>query len=99
MAKVTIVDVFAEVRLVRQAQESAAALQKELKEALESHTHQDQVRFDQLQAAQVKTETALALLQQSGGRMNNFFSNAWKIATGVLIAWLSSRFGISLKLG
>lgn len=99
MGKVTISDVFGEVKLVRQAQETALREAAELKDSLLTHTKQDELRFNQLQAAQTQIGTDVALLKQSGGSTKAFFGNAWKITVGVIIAWLSTRFGITINPG
>ena len=94
---VTLNDVYNEVQLVRQAQSTASMIAAELKEELHVHIKQDAARFDQLQTAQTLTNTDVALLKQSGNSTGNFLSSALKFAAGVVTAYLSTRFGLTIK--
>lgn len=94
---VTLNDVYNEVQLVRQAQSTSSLVAAELKEVLMSHIKQDEARFNQLQTAQTIVNTDIALLKQSGNRTGTLFNGAWKFVAGVVTAYLSTRFGLTIK--
>jgi hypothetical protein len=107
MPKVTIADVFREVVLVKQSQETSNTAIKELKEALTSHTIADQANFHQLQESQSQLATEIALLKASGSSNTSLstvltfaggsLTSILKFLAGIATALIAAKFGVNIS--